>query len=159
MGHMPTCTNNAAVSHVRGFSAAFAEYKKRPLRNPTLRGHHVPSFDAPTPSSWRSSVRSRRTVRSGGEDRSWFGRPQAIKKAAGNAATRGRIRRKYWRPSRTTLFRQSAVPWASFTNCQKKGAVPPAPSTTHRPLTEGNRTKVMEEIPTGRRRHDKKSLV
>ena len=61
--------------------------------------------------------------------------------------------------SSTTLFRQSAAPWASFTNCQKKGAVPPAPSTTHRPLTEGNRTKVMEEIPTGRRRHDKKSLV
>ena len=34
-------------------------------------------------------MRSRRTVRSGGEDRSWFGPPQAIKKAAGNAATKG----------------------------------------------------------------------
>ena len=54
--------------------------RKRPLRNPTLRGHHVPSFDAPTPSSWRSSVRSRRTVRSGGEDHSWFGPPQALRK-------------------------------------------------------------------------------
>ena len=31
-------------------------------------------------------MRSGRTVRNGGEDRSWFGRPQAIKRAAGNAA-------------------------------------------------------------------------
>ena len=38
---------------------------------------------------WFSPVRSGRTVRRGGEDRSWFGRPQAIKKAAGNAATKG----------------------------------------------------------------------
>ena len=38
---------------------------------------------------WCSPVRSGRTVRRGGEDRSWFGRPQAIKKAAGNAATKG----------------------------------------------------------------------
>ena len=45
--------------------------------------------DAPSTSSWCSPVRSRRTVRRGGEDRSWFGRPQAIKKAAGNAATKG----------------------------------------------------------------------
>ena len=32
--------------------------KKRPLRNPTLRGLHVPSFDDPSPSSWCSPVRS-----------------------------------------------------------------------------------------------------
>ena len=38
---------------------------------------------------WCSPVRSGRTVRRGGEDRSWFGRPQAIKKAAGNAASKG----------------------------------------------------------------------
>ena len=108
--------------------------KKRPL------GSHprgpVPSFDAPSPSSWCSPVRSRRTVRRGGEDRSGFGCPQAIKKAAGNAATMGRMRRKCWRPSRTTLFRQSAVPWAWFTNCQKKGGFPnPSPydaSSPHR---------------------------
>ena len=36
-------------------------------------------------------------------------------------STRGRMRRGCWRPSDTTLFNQSAVPWASFTNCQKKG--------------------------------------
>ena len=51
----------------------------------------VPSSrsDAPSPSSWSSPVRSRRTVRKGVEDRSWFGCPQAIKKAAGNAAQSG----------------------------------------------------------------------
>ena len=36
-------------------------------------------------------------------------------------STRGRMRRGCWRPSDTSLFNQSAVPWASFTNCQKKG--------------------------------------
>ena len=46
-------------------------------------------FSTHPPSCWCSAVRSRRTVRSGGEDRSWFGRQQAIKKAAGNAATKG----------------------------------------------------------------------
>ena len=61
--------------------------------------------------------------------------------------------------SSTTLFRQSAVPWASFTNCQKKGGSLIPPRTTHRPLIEGNKTKVMEEIPTSRRHHDKTSLV
>ena len=61
--------------------------------------------------------------------------------------------------SNTTLFRQSAVPWAPFTNCQKKGGSLIPPRTTHRPLTEGNEMKMTEEIPTGRRRHDKKSLV
>ena len=53
-------------------------HKKRPL------GSHprgpVPSFDAPSPSSWCSPVRSRRTVRGSSDDRSWFGRPQAIRK-------------------------------------------------------------------------------
>ena len=64
------------------------------------------------------------------------------------------------------LDSQTAPPSSGSQRCRgrrlrtaKKRAVPPAPSTTHRPLTEGNRTKVMEEIPTGRRRHDKKSLV
>ena len=61
--------------------------------------------------------------------------------------------------SNTTLFRQSAVTWAPFTNCQKKGGSLIPPRTTHRPLTEGNMTKVMEEIPTSRRHHDKTSLV
>ena len=56
--------------------------------------------------------------------------------------------------SGTTLFRQSVVSWVPFTNCQKKGAVPPAPSSTHRPLTEGNISKVTEEILTGRRHYD-----
>ena len=40
-------------------------------------------------------------------------------------STRGRMRRRCWRPIHTTLFNQPAVPWASFTNCQKKGGVFP----------------------------------
>ena len=56
--------------------------------------------------------------------------------------------------SSTTFFRQSSVPWASFTNCQKKGGSLIPPRTTHRPLTEGNTTKVTEEIPTSRRHYD-----
>ena len=56
------------------------------------RGAHtseIPSSrsDAPSPSSWSLVMRSGRTVRRGSGDRSWFGRPQAIKKAAGNAAS------------------------------------------------------------------------
>ena len=54
--------------------------QKRPPRCPHLRGLHVPSFDAPSPSSWCSRVRSRRTVRRGSGDRSGFGCPQAIRK-------------------------------------------------------------------------------
>ena len=39
--------------------------------------------------------------------------------------------------SNITLFNQPAVPWASFTNCQKNGGVPYAPPRlTHRPFTE-----------------------
>ena len=37
------------------------------------------------------------------------------------------MRRRCWRPSHTTLFNQPAVPWASFTNCQKKGVFPKHP--------------------------------
>ena len=33
---------------------------------------------------------------------------------------RGRMRRTCWRPSTTTLFKPSVVPWKPFTNCQKK---------------------------------------
>ena len=42
-------------------------------------------------------------------------------------STRGRMRRGCWRPSDTTLFNQSAVPWASFTNCQKLLVLPEHP--------------------------------
>ena len=61
-----------------------------------------------------------------GTTASWFGRPQAIKKAAGNAAKRGMNASNTLRiiPSGTTLLRQSGMPWALFTNCQKKGGFP-----------------------------------
>ena len=103
---------------------------------------------------WCSPVRSGRTVRRGGEDRSWFGRPQAIKKAAGNAAIKGRMRRTCWRPSTTTLFKPSVVPWKPFTNCQKKERSLSAPLFDACPLTEGNRAMVMGRTPTGRRHYD-----
>ena len=123
------------------------------------RGAHTPGIpsslsDAPSPSCRCSSVRSRRTVRRGGEHRTWFGCPQAIKKAAGNAATKGRMRRTCWRPSTTTLFKPSVVPWTTFTNCQKKERSLPAPLFDACPLTEGNRARVMGRTPTGRRHYD-----
>ena len=40
---------------------------------------------------------------------------------------RGRMRRTCWRPSTTTLFKPSVVPWTPFTNCQKKERSLPAP--------------------------------
>ena len=63
--------------------------RKRQKKTPevsTPQGSRPSRSDAPSPSYWCSSVRSGRTVRRGGEDRSWFGRPQATKKAAGSAA-------------------------------------------------------------------------
>ena len=48
---------------------------------------------------------------------------------------RGRMRRRCCHSSDTTLFRQSAVTWASFTNCQKKEGPNPSPydaSSPHR---------------------------
>ena len=65
--------------------------------------------------------------------RSWT--PAMIRSATGKKkggrecrpSTRGRMRRRCWRPSNTTLFNQPAVPWASFTNCQKKGVFPKHP--------------------------------
>ena len=108
---------------------------------------------------WCSPVMSGRTDRRGGEDRSWFGRPQAIKKAAGSAArNKGTNASKTcWRYSAAPpSSRQSVVSWVPFTNCQKKGAVPTRlPSSTHHPLAKGSRARRMtEEIPTSRRRYD-----
>ena len=67
---------------------------------------------------------------------------------------RGRMRRRCCHSSDITLFRQSGMPWVPFTKRQKKGGSLIPPRTTHRPLTEGNTTKVMEEIPTSRRHYD-----
>ena len=105
---------------------------------------------------WCSPVRSGRTVRRGGEDRSWFGRPQAIKKGGRECRQQQGDERveNAGVTSGTTLFRQSVVLWLPFTNCQKKGAVPPAPSSTHHPLAKGSKNRLTEEIPTSRRRYD-----
>ena len=56
------------------------DLKKKTPGVPTHPRGPVLSLFSPPTSSRCSPVRSRRTVRSGGEDRSWFGRPQAIKK-------------------------------------------------------------------------------
>ena len=56
---------------------------------------------------------------------------------------RGRMRRTCWRPSTTTLFKPSVVPWTPFTNCQKKERSLPAPLFDVCPLHEGNRARVM----------------
>ena len=70
-------------------------------------------------------MRSRRTVSRGSGDRSWFGRPQAIKKGDRECRhKRGRMRQTCWRPSGTTLFKQAELPWLPFTNCQKKRSGP-----------------------------------
>ena len=60
--------------------------KKRPLGFSRPEVLNPRLLLTPSPSSRCSPVRSRRTVRRGSGDRSWFGCPQAIKKAAGNAA-------------------------------------------------------------------------
>ena len=104
-------------------------------------------------------MRSGRTFRRGGEDRSWFGRPQAIKKAAGSAA-----RNKGTNASKT-LGIPAAPPSSGSQWCcgcrlrtaKKKGAVPPAPSSTHHPLAKGSKNRLTEEIPISRRRYDQTS--
>ena len=65
------------------------------------------------------------------------------------------MRRKCWRgiqPNHPLQAVSGAV--GAVYELPKKGAVPPAPNSTHRPLTEGNRNNVTEEIPTSRRHYD-----
>ena len=64
------------------------------------------------------------------------------------------MRRTCWRPSTTTLFKPSVVPWKPFTNCQKKERSLSAPLFDACPLAEGNKAMVMGRTPTGRRHYD-----
>ena len=98
------------------------------------RGAHtseIPSSrsDAPSPSSWSLVMRSGRTVRRGSGDRSWFGRPQEIKKAAGNAARkRGRTRRRWWTRQRNHPLQAIVGAVGVVYELQKKRRVPnPSP--------------------------------
>ena len=105
---------------------------------------------------WFSPVRSGRTVRRGGEDRSWFGRPQAIKKAAGNAATKGTnasnvLASQHHHPLQTI---SGAVDAVYELPKKRSGPYPPAPPFHACPLTQGNRARVMGRTPTGRRHYD-----
>ena len=85
--------------------------------------------------------------------------PAGNKKAAGNADTTGTYASKVLSFQRNHALETTPLPWVPFTNCQKKGGSLIPPRTTHRPLTEGNKTKVTEEIPRSRRHHNKTSLV
>ena len=71
-------------------------------------------------------------------------------------STRGRMRRRCWRPSHTTLFNQPAVPWASFTNCQKKGGCSlSTPAFDASPLHRRSTQMMTRGSATGRRHDDK----
>ena len=95
--------------------------KKRPLgSHPQRSGVLFPVTSSEC--SRRSALRSGRTVRGGSDDRSWFGRPQAIRKGGRECRQQQGDERveNAGVTSGTTLLRQSVVPWVPFTNCQKK---------------------------------------
>ncbi len=101
-----------------------------------------------------SAVRSGRTVRSGGEDRSWFGRPQAIKKATGNAAIKGTY------ASKVLSFQQhhplQAVRGAvgAVYELPKKRRVPNPSPYDALPLHRRSNRRITRGSPTGRRHYD-----
>ena len=101
-------------------------------------------------------MRSVRTVRTGSDDRSWFGRPQAIRKGGrecrqqkGDDASKTLDSLQRHHPLETSRVAVSALH-----ELPKKRGVPPPLSSTHCPFTEGNGSKMTEEIPTGRRHYD-----
>ena len=105
--------------------------------------------------SRRSALRSGRTVRGGSDDRSWFGRPQAIRKGGRECRQQQGDERveNTGVTSGTTLLRQSVVPWVPFTNCQKKRG--PTPSKFDAlPLHRRSNRRITRGSPTGRRHYD-----
>ena len=91
-------------------------------------------------------MRSGRTVRRGGEDRSWFGRPQAIKKAAGNAATKGTnasnvLASQHHHPLQTISGAVDAV----YELPKKRSGPYPPPCSTLVPSTKGTEQGCWEE--------------
>ena len=100
-------------------------------------------------------MRSGRTVRGGSDDRSWFGRPQAIRKGGRECRQQQGDERveNTGVTSGTTLLRQSVVPWVPFTNCQKKRG--PTPSEFDAlPLHRRSNRRITRGSPTGRRGYD-----
>ena len=69
-------------------------------------------------------------------------------------ATRGRTRRKRWGYQRHHPLQAVSGAVGAVYELPKKRGVPPPLSSTHRPLTEGNESKMTEEIPTSRRHYD-----
>ena len=103
---------------------------------------------------WFSPVRSGRTVRRGGEDRSWFGRPQAIKKAAGNAATKGTsasnvLASQHHHPLQTISGAVDAV-----YELPKKKRGPTPSQFDALPLHRRSTRRITRFSPTGRRHYD-----
>ena len=115
----------------------------------------LPLSMTPSVSCRSALVRSGRTVRRGGEDRSWFGRPQAIKKAAGNAASKGTNASNVLASQRHHHLQTiSSAMNAVYELPKKKERSLPAHLFDACPLTEGNRARVMGRTPTGRRHYD-----
>jgi hypothetical protein len=128
--------------------------KKRPLgSHPQRSGVLFPVTSSEC--SRRSALRSGRTVRGGSDDRSWFGRPQAIRKGGRECRQQQGDERveNTGVTSGTTLLRQSVVPWVPFTNCQKKRG--PTPSEFDAlPLHRRSNRRITRGSPTGRRGYD-----
>ena len=135
MGRTPREENHFPLHfplHIHGTSW---DHKKRPLgSHPQRSGVLFPVTSSECSSC--SAVRSRRTVRRGGEDRSGFGRPQAIKKAAGNAATKGDYASKVLSFQRDHPLKTNGGAVGAVYELPKKGGSLIPPHTTHCPFTE-----------------------
>ena len=73
---------------------------------------------------------------------------------------RGRMRRNCWHHQQHhPLQAVSTAVGVVYELPKEWGCSLSTPRSTHRPLTEEDNSKVMEEIPTSRRHHDKTALV
>ena len=113
--------------------------KKRPLgSHPQRSGVLFPVTSSEC--SRRSALRSGRTIRGGSDDRSWFGRPQAIRKGGRECRQQQGDERveNTGVTSGTTLKAVSGAVGAvgAVYELPKKRGVPPPLSSTHCPFTE-----------------------
>ena len=122
----------------RRFSHSFSRVIWRKVDLSSNEGHRpleisppgagVPRLTTASVSSRYLVKGSRKTLGKGRGHRPWFGRAEAKKGGREcRPSTRGRMRRRCWRPSDTALFNQPAVPWASLRTAKKKGVFPKHP--------------------------------
>ena len=64
-----------------------------------------------------------------------------------------------WHPAAQPSLKESRCRGWCLRTAKKKERSHPLPGSTHRPLTEGTRSKVMDVMPTSRRLYDKASLL